>query len=381
MPTNANLALPLNGIRVVSVEQAIAIPLATRHLADLGAEVIKIERPGGDFARDYDSLANGLSIHFAWTNRGKKSVVLDLKSEDGRDAALRLVDTAHVFLHNMGPGVMDRLGLDHASVSKRAPDVIYCELSGYSPGGPMQSRKAYDLLIQNETGAAAVSGTSDEPAKVGISIVDISGAMYALSGVLAALADPSGQGRGRHLRFTLFDCVAEWLSVPLLQAKYGGRFQRSGRYHNSIYPYGPFECADGEVVLAVQNNGEWARFCERVLAMPGLATDERFTTNERRHHNRESLAPIIASVLRRLSVETASERLLAGDVPFAEFHSVEEAVHHPELVERGRWGTFGSEAGSVELLRSPFEQEGQWPTPSSGVPALGEHTSDVFESL
>ncbi len=364
---------PLQGIRVVAVEQAIAVPLATRHLADLGAEVIKIERPpGGDFARTYDSLADGVSVHFAWTNRGKKSVVLDLKSEEGLADAMRLVSTADVFVHNLGPGVIERLGLGWEAVSARSPGLIACELSGYGDGGPMAGRKAYDLLIQSEIGAASVSGEESAPAKIGISVVDISGAMYVLSSILAAIIQRKQDGKGRRLQVTLFDAIAEWMSVPLLQAKHQGTFYRSGRYHNSIFPYGPFACADGEVVVAIQNDAEWGRFCSGVLGRPELTSDARYAHTEGRHANRAQLGRLIESAFGVLSRAELCARLAAADVPFAESRSVEEAAVHPELVERGRWATFVTERGEVELLRSPFDSDTGWPTPPGGVPRLGQ---------
>lgn len=368
-----SVSYPLEGMRVVAIEQAIAVPLATRHLADLGAEVIKIERPdGGDFARAYDSLANGLSVHFAWTNRGKKSVALDLKAPDGLGEAARLISSADVFVHNLGPGVVERLGLGWGVVSRSNPALIDCELSGYAADGPMAGRKAYDLLIQGEIGAASVSGTPEDPAKIGISVVDISGAMYVLSSILAALVQRGRDGQGRFLQVSLFDSVAEWMSVPLLQAKYSGHFSRSGRYHNSIFPYGPFPCVDGEIALAIQNDAEWVRLCEQVLERPELAHDARYEHNEGRHAYREELHQLIDAAFASQTRAHLAEKLSAAGVPFGENRTVEDAVTHPELTERGRWASFPSEAGPVELLRSPFDLAGGWPTPAHGVPGLGQ---------
>lgn len=368
---------PLDGIRVVAIEQAIAVPLATRHLADLGAEVIKIERPGaGDMARGYDSLADGVSVHFAWTNRGKRSVAIDLKSEEGRARAAELIAQSDVFVSNLGPGALDRLGLGPRAMQERAPGVVCVELTGYGEDGPMAARKAYDLLVQSEIGAAQVSGTSDEPAKVGISIVDISGAMYVLSSVLAALLERQQTGRGRAIRLSLFDCIAEWMSVPLLQARYQGFFERSGRFHNAIYPYGPFPCRDGEIVLAVQNDAEWQRLSTLVLQDAALASDPRFTRNELRHRNRDSLGRILSDRFATMDVADLISRLGASDVPFAEGRTVEQAVAHPEFLERGRWAEFATEAGRVSLLRSPFDADGGWPTPQGGVPPLRGEADD-----
>jgi formyl-CoA transferase len=370
---------PLEGIRVVAIEQAIAIPLATRHLADLGAEVIKIEAPGsGDFARGYDSLANGLSVHFAWTSRGKKSVALDLKTPAGLARAQALIRSADVFVHNLGPGALERLGLGAEAVAALAPQVINLELSGYGATGPLAGRKAYDLLVQSEIGAAAVSGTPEEPTKIGISVVDISGAMYAVSAILAAIIERQRSGVGRAIKLSLFDTIAEWMSVPLLQAKYAGRFTRSGRFHTAIYPYGPFPCADGEITLAVQNDREWQRLCLGVLDDAALAADARYLTNEGRHQRRAVLGRMLDERLGAMAKAEVIGRLLAADVPFAESRTVEEAADHPHLRERDRWIAVDSASGPVSVLRSPYDTEGGWPTRQGRVPALDENGEDAL---
>lgn len=363
---------PLAGVRVVAVEQAVAVPLATRHMADLGAEVVKVERPpGGDFARHYDSLANGVSLYFAWCNRGKRSVVLDLKDEAGRAELWQLIKSADVFVHNLGPGVMERLGFGWEALSAANPRLIFCELAGFGADGPLAGRKAYDQLIQHESGAANVSGAPDAPVRLGISAVDISGGMYVLSSVLAALYGRAQDGQGKRLRINLFDTITEWLSVPLMQAKYGGSFTRAGRFHNSIFPYGPVRCADGEVVIAVQNQPEWERLCREVLRRPELVDDPRFATNGVRHQNRAVLDAIMVTALASVTRATLVARLEAADMAFAEDYPIEAAVHHPEIEARHRWMPVDTEFGTAEVLRSPFDSGFGWPTPAAGVPGLG----------
>jgi crotonobetainyl-CoA:carnitine CoA-transferase CaiB-like acyl-CoA transferase len=375
--------LPLSDIRVVALEQAVAVPLATRHLADLGADVIKIERPdGGDFARHYDGIVQGLSANFVWVNRGKRSVCLDLKVPQGLSAAVALAERADVFVQNLGPGVAERLGLGAAALRARNPRLIHCSLSGYGDDGPYQARKAYDFLIQGETGAASVSGTVDEPAKIGISVVDISGAMYVLSSILAALHERGRSGEGNELSIALFDTIGEWMSFPLLVTKYGGVFKRAGLYHNTIAPYGPFRCGEqGTVNLAVQNQGEWQRLCDRVLELPELKDDPRFATNPLRNEHRAELIAIIEDVFAGLGLAEVVRRLEAAEMAFGELRDAAELQHHPQLVERDRWLRVPSEAGEIETLRSPFDNRSGWTTPAGKIPALGEHTQEVLAEL
>ncbi len=385
--------LPLDGVRVVALEQAVAVPLATRHMADLGADVIKIERPEGDFARSYDSVVNGLSVNFAWLNRGKRSVCLDLKQPDGLEAALKLADGADVFVQNLGPGAARRAGVGAETLRQRNPRLIYCTLSGYGESGPYETRKAYDLLIQGESGAAFVSGTPEEPAKIGISVVDISGGMYVLSSVLAALYEREQTGAGKELSVSLFDSISEWMSVPMLTAKYGGSLERAGLFHNYIAPYGPFRCGrgggnergrgdnEGSIGIAIQNQREWARLCTHVLERPELIDDQRFATNEVRYRNRQALGEIIEQVFTRLGLAAAEQRLEQHEIAFGQFRDASELQHHPQHAARKRWQSVASEAGEVELLRSPFDNVSGWETPNRAIPSLGQHTDEVLREI
>ena len=375
--------LPLSGVRVVALEQAVAVPLATRHLADLGADVIKIERPdGGDFARSYDSAVQGLSVNFAWLNRAKRSVCLDLKDSAGLTAALKLAASADVFVQNLGPDAAKRAGLSADMLRSKNPRLIYCSLTGYGESGPYVTRKAYDLLIQGETGAASVSGTPEEPAKIGMSIVDIAGGMYVFSSVLAALYERERTGEGNELSISLFDATSEWMGVPMLTTKYGGEYRRTGLFHNYIAPYGPFRCGeDGTVGIAVQNQREWVRLCETVLERPELVNDPRFASNELRSRSREALREIIEQVFGRLGAAQTIERLERAGVAFGEFRDAATLHNHPQLTARQRWMKVPSEAGEVELLKSPFDNISGWETPSGAIPSAGQHTAEVLAEL
>ncbi len=375
--------LPLAGVRVVALEQAVAVPLATRHLADLGADVIKIERPdGGDFSRGYDSVIRGLSVNFAWLNRGKRSVCLDLKQPGGLAAVLKLADSADVFVQNLGPGAARRAGIGAETLRQRNPRLIYCSLTGYGEAGPYEKRKAYDLLIQGESGAAAVSGTPDAPAKIGISVVDISGGMYVLSSVLAALYEREQTGAGKELSVSLFDSISEWMGVPMLTTKYGGSVERAGLFHNYIAPYGPFRCGeDGSIGLAIQNQREWARLCALVLTRPDLTDDPRFATNELRYRNRRKLGEIIEQIFAGLGMAEVVARLERHEIAFGQFREAADLQHHPQHAARQRWLTVDSEAGEVELLRSPFDNVSGWETPAGAIPALGQHTDELLREI
>ncbi len=375
--------LPLSDLRVVAVEQAVAVPLATRHLADLGADVIKIERPdGGDFARGYDGAVNGLSVTFAWLNRNKRSVCLDLKAPADLAIAAELAARADIFVQNLAPGAATRLGLGAAALRARNPRLIYCGLSGYGDSGPYEQRKAYDALIQGETGASTVSGTPEEPARIGISVVDISGAMHVFGAVLAALHERERTGVGRELSIALFDTIGDWMGVPMLTTKYGGEHVRTGLFHSYIAPYGPFRCGpreeDGAVNIAVQSQREWLWLCERVLDLPELATDPRFAANPDRFANREALRAIMEGVFARLGLAETLARLARAGVAFGEQREAKELHEHPNLRARERWQRVPSEVGEVELLRSPFDAASGWRTPASAIPALGQHTDEVL---
>src|SRR6266511_863725 len=332
--------LPLEGVTVVSVEQAVAAPFATRQLADLGARVIKVERPGGgDFARDYDRTVKGLSAYFVWLNRSKESIVLDLKRPGARMVMARLLERADVLVHNLGPGAAERLGLAAGEVTARHPRLIACSVSGYGTTGPYRDKKAYDLLVQYETGLVSITGTPQAPAKVGISIADIAAGMYAYAGILAALYERERTGGGGALEVSLFDALGEWMSQPVYVAAYGGGAPpRTGAAHASIAPYGPFAAGGGDqVILGIQNEREWAAFCAVVLERPELARDERFASNSERVANREELREIIEEVFGRLGAERVLERLEAARIAHARMIEVRDFVDHPQLAASRAW--------------------------------------------
>jgi crotonobetainyl-CoA:carnitine CoA-transferase CaiB-like acyl-CoA transferase len=377
------VTLPLAGVRVVAWEHAVAAPLATRHLADLGADVIKVERPdGGDFARDYDSAVNGLSAHFVWLNRGKRSVVLDLKDSDGRAAFDLLVDRADVFVHNQGPGAAERLGCAYPELAARNSRLVWCAISGYGADGPHRDRKAYDLLLQGEAGVIALTGTPDVPAKVGVSVADIASGMYAFSGILAALIQRQSTGRGAEIQISMLEALVEWVMPAAYVDMYTGRPpKRAGGRHSFIVPYGGYGVGDGSSVnLAVQNDGQWRRLCALVLRRPELIDDPRFATNELRLQNRAALEPLIEDCLvddTRASVEA---RLTAADVPFGTINELADVIQHPQLTARGRWFDVPSPVGELRALHHPLNIAGL-ERPAGAVPGLGEHTDQVLAEL
>lgn len=375
--------LPLDGITVVALEQAVAAPFATRQLADLGARVIKIERVGsGDFARGYDTKVNGLASYFVWLNRGKESLTLDLKQDDAKAILRTLLSTADVFLHNLAPGAVDRLGFGADTVRSGNRRLITCAMSGYGSSGPYRDKKAYDLLIQCETGLVSVTGASDTPSKVGISVADISGGMYAFSGVLTALYQRERTGEGTKLEIALFDTLGEWMSHPMYLTAYGGT--QPGRYgasHASIAPYGPFTAGDGGMVnLAVQNEREWTKFCEIVLRCPGLANDPRFASNGERVEHRDALYALIGGVFADLTAAEVVARLDEAQIANARMNSVKEFIDHPQLAARDRWREIDSPAGPLRALLPPIEMSGL-DYPMGAIPALGEHTDAILHEL
>jgi itaconate CoA-transferase len=378
----ARIMLPLSGITVVSVEQAIAAPLATRHLADLGARVIKVERPGsGDFARRYDSAVNGFASYFVWVNRSKESVTLNLKDVRAKGLLSELIQRADVFVENLGPGVAARLGFEAAELRSRSSALVTCAISGYGNGGPLSSKKAYDLLIQCETGLLSVTGTPEAPSKVGISIADIAGGMYALTGILTALYRRQITGVGATLEVALFDALAEWMGHPLYYTMYGGTAPaRSGASHSTIVPYGPFATADGEVFLAVQNETEWRSLCVDVLGNPSMAVDVRFSSNVVRLQNRVELEEAVGKVLRTLPTATVLGRLTDANIATARLNSVQELVGHPQLSDRRRWRGVSSPVGTVEMLLPPVQMDECDPV-MAAIPDLGEHTDRVLGEL
>jgi itaconate CoA-transferase len=369
--------LPLDGITVVSLEQAVAAPYATRQLADLGARVIKVERPGGgDFARHYDSTVRGLASYFVWLNRGKESVALDLKSAAGLSALTALIGRADVFVQNLAPGAVARMGLSAAELRARDPRLIVCDVSGYAPDGPMGDRRAYDLLIQCETGLLSVTGSADAPAKAGISVADIAGGMFAFSSILAALYARARTGDGAALSVSLFESLTEWMSQPMYYAMYTGTPPpRTGTSHATIAPYGTFRTAGGSVQLAVQNDGEWRRLCERVLGRPGLAGDPRFATNAARVANRAELHAEIEAALAAYPPEKARDLLDAARIANGRLNTVLDLLDHPQLAHR--WAEVDSPAGPLRALPSPISLGGAAPV-LGAIPAVGEHTAAVL---
>ncbi|HEX4743730.1 MAG TPA: CaiB/BaiF CoA-transferase family protein [Candidatus Limnocylindria bacterium] len=370
--------LPLEGVRVVALEQAVAGPLCSRHLADLGADVVKIERPGGgDLARRYDTVVKGQATYFVWLNRGKRSIALDLATAGDREVLVALLARADVFVHNLGPGAIERLGFGWEVLHARWPRLISCAISGYGPEGPYRDRKAYDLLVQAESAVTDVTGTETSPAKVGISIADIGAGLYACTSILAALRLRDADGDGRRIDVSLFDCLAEWMTVPAYHQMYAGAPPpRTGVRHASIVPYGPYRCADGEVMLGVQNEGQWERLCRLVLQKPALADDPRFATNELRVRSRETLEPLIEEAFLPLPRRVAEERLAEGDVPFAARSTVADLVAHPQLEARGRWAEVATPGGAVRAIVPPFNIGGS-PPPMGPVPRLDQHGPQI----
>jgi crotonobetainyl-CoA:carnitine CoA-transferase CaiB-like acyl-CoA transferase len=374
---------PLQGLLVVALEQAIAAPFATRQLADLGARVIKVERPGsGDFARGYDTRVRGLSSHFVWTNRSKESLTLDLKHPQAAPVLQRLVARADVLVQNLAPGAAERLGLGWAALSARQPALIVCDISGYGADGPYRDKKAYDLLIQSESGFVSITGTPDEPCKAGSSIADIAAGMVAYSQVLAALLQRGRTGRGQHLEVSMLEAMAEWNSYPLYYAFDGAPPPpRSGAAHATIYPYGPFPTgADGgSVMLGLQNEREWQQFCMQVLQQPALATDPRFAGNAQRSANRAALHAIIVAAFAELSAAQVMQRLDEAQIANAQLNTMQHLWQHPQLQARRRWREVGSPVGPLPALLPPGRwDEGPRMDP---IPALGEHTDAILQEL
>ena len=375
---------PLKGITVVSLEHAIAAPFASRQLADLGARVIKVERPTvGDFARKYDERAKGLSSHFVWTNRSKESLTLDLKDPEAQDVLKLLIkQEADVLVQNLAPGAAQRMGLSYEDLSKSKPGIIVCDISGYGSDGPYASKKAYDLLIQSEAGFLSTTGTKDQVAKAGISIADISAGMYAYTNILAALMHRQQTGQGQRIDISMMESLSEWMSYPLYYSMDGAEPPpRAGASHASIYPYGPFEAGDGKVVmLGLQNEREWLVFCEKVLLNAHLTSDERFNTNTKRSVAREDLKALIVQVFSSLTAAQVSERLEAAGIANAQVNSMAEVWSHEQLKHRNRWTKVQTPMGEMPALIPP----GSW---SKGqprmdeVPELGQHTDSILREL
>lgn len=373
---------PLDGITVITIEHAIAAPFCTRQLADLGARVIKVERRGeGDFARRYDERVDGLSSHFVWTNRSKESLALDLKDAGDFRVLRRLLEKADVFVQNLAPGAAARMGLSYEQLSPELPRLIVCDISGYGADGPYRDKKAYDLLIQSEAGFLSVTGTPDDMAKAGNSIADIAAGMYAYANILAALMMRRESGRGTLVEISMLESMVEWMGYPMYYAYQGQNPPpRVGASHATIYPYGPFSTAEGEVMLGIQNEREWALFCADVLEMPDLVTDERFARNSGRAANRASLRDIINAVFGQLSREEVLARLEAAKIANAAVSDMAALWAHPQLRARGRWRDIETPAGPVPVLLPPGLPQGVTPR-MDAVPALGQHNAAILREL
>jgi len=372
--------LPFSGLRVVALEQAVSAPFCSRQFADLGADVVKIERPdGGDFARDYDHVLHGLSAYFAWLNRGKRSVALDLKQPASRDALARLLARSDVFLHNLAPGAVERLGFGYDALAALHPRLVWCGISGYGPDGPYRDRKAYDMLVQGEAGVLSLTGSPEEPAKVGISIADIAAGLYAYSSILAALYQREQTGLGRRVDISMLECLAEWTTPPLYTWLGAGRVPaRCGARHNMIVPYGVYRCADGAVNFSIQNEREWARFCEQVLEAPELAA--RWAGNPWRLEHRAEVEAFLEDCFRRRPRAEILRRLDAAGIASAAVNDIPAVAAHPQLAARGRWSQADSPAGPIPALVPPHNLAGAPPL-MGRVPALGEHTEEVLQEL
>jgi itaconate CoA-transferase len=375
------VSAPLEGVVVVSLEQAISAPFATRQLADLGATIIKIERPEGDFARAYDSNVQGESAFFVWANRGKQSVVLDIKNPDDLATFWALVAGADVFIHNIAPGAAGRLGIDAQALHARFPLLIACEISGYGAGGPRSEDKAYDLAIQAEAGAFSVTGDA-EMSKVGFSAADISAAMYALSGILAALVRRDRTGEGAAIEVSMLESLAEWMSAPLYAAAHGGgQAPRTGRRHHAIAPYGTFALADGRtVLLAIQNDREWMSFAEKVLGSTEVGTDSRFATNAVRIVNVDELEAVISARFASAPAEEIRAGLAAAGIATANVNDLAQVWQHEQLRARDRFVDVELPNGRIEMLKSPFDIS-EWTPGAQSVPALGEHDSATLRRI
>jgi len=374
---------PLDGITVISLEHAIAAPFCTRQLADLGARVIKIERPGtGDFARDYDQRVKGMSSHFTWTNRSKESLCLDLKNEKAFAVLLQLLKTADVLVQNLAPGATERMGLSPEKLRAMNPRLIVCDISGYGNDGPYRDKKAYDLLIQSEAGFLSVTGTKESPSKAGNSIADISAGMYAYTNILSALILRDKTGVGSHIDVSMLEALGEWMGFPMYYAFEGGSPpQRSGASHATIYPYGPFPVGDGNtIMLGLQNEREWLVFCEKVLQLPALAQEEKFSQNSKRHENRTELEKIIVDCFSNLNIEQVTQLLENASIANARMNDMQGLWNHPQLASRNRWAQIDSPVGEFPALLPPGVNN-QYVYRMDAVPAVGEHSEKILTEL
>ena len=374
---------PLDGITVVTIEHAIAAPFCTRQLADLGARVIKVERPGvGDFARAYDERVRGQASHFVWCNRSKESLTLDVKQQPAQDILRQLLEKTDILVQNLAPGAAARLGLSHEALRERHPRLIVCDISGYGEGGPYQDKKAYDLLIQSESGFLSITGTPEEPSKAGCSIADIAAGMCAYSSILAALIQRGRTGLGCRVDVSMLESMVEWMNYPLYYAFDGAAPPpRTGGTHATIYPYGPFRAGDHKtVMLGLQNEREWVRFCQDVLLRPELAKEERFSSNSKRVAAREPLRTIILDVFASLTAVQIIARLDQAGIANAQMNDMHDVWQHPQLSARGRWVEIGTPAGPIPALLPPGTSNTFSPR-MDDVPALGQHTSAILCEL
>lgn len=374
---------PLEGVTVVALEHVIAGPFCTRQLADLGARVIKIERPEvGDPARVYDERVHGLASHFVWTNRSKESITLDLKREEARKIVHELLADADVLVQNLAPGAAARMGFSYEALAPRYPRLIVCDISGYGADGPYRDKKAYDLLIQSESGLLSVTGTPETPSKAGCSIVDIASGMYAYTNILAALIQRGRTGTGCRIDISMLESMAEWMSFPLYYAYDGASPPvRAGASHATIYPYGPFPAGDGKtVMLGLQNEREWAVFCDKVLLQPELKTDPRFSSNPLRSKARKELYPIIAEAFSTLTAAQIVERLDAAQIGNAQMNDMHDLWEHAQLRARRRWVEVGTPNGPIKALLPPGVPESFEPR-MDPIPAIGEHTDAILGEL
>jgi itaconate CoA-transferase len=377
------LMLPLEGITVVSLEQAVAAPFASRQLADLGARVIKIERPKvGDFARDYDQSVKGQSAYFVWLNRSKESLTLDVKHPQAAEILGRLLETADVFIQNLAPGAAKRLGLGAETLMAKNPRLVVCDISGYGDTGPYSHKKAYDLLVQSEAGVLSVTGTEDAPSKVGISITDIGTGLHAYAAILAALYERERTGKGRRIEVTMFEAMVEWMNHPLYYTHFSGNApKRAGTDHATIVPYGRFRAGDGKhVMFGIQNEREWASFCSGVLQKPELAKDPRYDNNTRRNAARAEVIALIESVFAELTAEEVVARLDSAGIANARLNNPEEVWNHPQLKARKRWRDVESPAGAIPATLPPATFEGV-EVRMDPIPAVGAHTDAILREL
>jgi itaconate CoA-transferase len=379
---NKNL-LPLEEVTVISLEQAIAAPLCTRQIAEQGARVIKVERPGtGDFARDYDNRVNGMSSHFVWVNRSKESLTLNLKTAEGKEILHHLLADADVFVQNLAPGATARMGLSFSELSERYPRLIVCDVSGYGEGGPYKNKKAYDLLIQSESGFLSVTGTPEAGgmAKAGCSVADIAAGMYASNAILSALLLRGRTGEGSHIDISLLESLVEWMGYPMYYSFDGAPPPaRAGASHATIYPYGPFPIGDGKtVMLGLQNDREWREFCERVLERPELTEDARYSDNACRSANRDQLGALIGEIFSKMNLDEVLRRLDEAGIASASVNDMMQVWQHPQLVARDRWLKVETPVGPVPALKAPGLS---FPGAVSAVPFVGEHTTLILEQL